>query len=279
MSTLDSASGQVQYDELKIYYPDDPDPEKAGQGLALAPLILQTLRADRAMYWLMSPAEQAAISYLLERLRPEVAIEIGTRFGGSLQVLSRFSGKVYSLDIDPAVPQRLDGLFPNVEYVIGPSDQTLPALIADLQSQGAGLSFVLIDGDHSAEGVKQDIDHILQYRPNTPLYIIMHDSFNPECRRGMASASWAACPYIHAVELDFVGGYINPSPAFRGELWGGLALGLLRPEPRQGRFEIVERAKLSFEIAAEAERRQLAHRRGGPRGLLETMIRTVTKRA
>src|SRR5512135_3720002 len=125
-------------------------------------------------YWMMSPAEQAALVFLLEHLRPKVAIEIGTRFGGSLQVLGQFCDRVYSLDINPEVPQRLDGRFPNVEYLVGPSAQTLPPLIDRLQREGAELSFTLVDGDHSAEEVRKDIDNLLQFRPTVPFYIITH---------------------------------------------------------------------------------------------------------
>ena len=91
------------------------------------PMLNQLLRSDHPLPWQMNPAEQAMMIYLLERLRPKVAIEIGTRFGGSLQVIAQYSERVYSLDIDPEVTDRLKGRFPNVEYLIGPSDQTLPA--------------------------------------------------------------------------------------------------------------------------------------------------------
>ncbi len=118
-------------------------------------------------------------------MRPKIAIEIGTRFGGSLQILARYCEKVYSLDIDPDVPRRLEGKYPNVEYIIGPSDETLPPLIERLQREGAELSFALVDGDHSATGVKADIDNLLKFTPTVPLYIIMHESFNPDCRNGL----------------------------------------------------------------------------------------------
>ena len=116
----------------------------------------------------MSPSEQVALIFLLEYLRPKVAIEIGTRYGGSLQVISHFSDSVYALDIDPKVPIRLKGKFTNVEYVIGPSTQTLPPLLEKLQRDHADLAFVLVDGDHSSEGIRKDIDNILQFRPTSP---------------------------------------------------------------------------------------------------------------
>ena len=256
ISTMHPTVGLAADDELKVYYPDDPDPQKAGQGLAFAPLAFQILETDSANYWLMSPPGQIAMIYLLEHLRPRVAIEIGTRFGGSLQVLSRYCDRVYSLDIDPEVPRRLAGRYANVEYIVGPSDQTLPPLIDRLNDERAEVGFVLVDGDHSAEGVRRDINNVLRIKPIVPLYIIMHDSFNPDCRRGQRESDWAGSPYVHAVELDFVGGTVNPSPEFAGELWGGLALGVLRPEPRRGRFEVIGRAERTYQDAAEVEWRR-----------------------
>jgi predicted O-methyltransferase YrrM len=96
MSIPDSAVGQRMDDPLKVYFNDDPNPEKAGLGLALAPFIYQDLPVKHSLYWMMSPAEQVALSFLLDRLRPKVAIEIGTRFGGSLQVISQYAERVYS---------------------------------------------------------------------------------------------------------------------------------------------------------------------------------------
>jgi Cephalosporin hydroxylase len=264
MSTSNQMFGQSDDEELRTYYPDDPDPQLAGRGLAYAPMVFRILEADHLDYWMMNPSEQIGLLYLLEHLRPKVAIEIGTKFGGSLQVLAQFCERVYSLDIDPDVPLRLKGKYSNVEYIIGPSDHTLPPLIHRLQSEQAELSFVLVDGDHSLEGVRKDIDNVLQFKPVVPVYIIMHDSFNAECRDGLTAANWAACPYVHAVELDFVAGNVSPTPSLRGQLWGGLALGILRPEPRRGRFEITARSDLTFQIAHKAEQsryRQPLHRR------------------
>ena len=176
--------GQTLSSDLKVYYADDPDPEKAGQGLALAPQIQVVLGQPELSYWMMSPAEQMAMVYLLEHLRPRVGIEIGTQFGGSLQVLAKYCDRVFSLDIDPDIPRRLAGEHSNVEYVIGPSRETLPPLLQRLSAEKAEIGFILVDGDHSPSEVEADINNILAYRPVVPLYVLMHDSFNPYCRRG-----------------------------------------------------------------------------------------------
>ena len=246
--------GQTLANDMKVYYSDDPDPGKAGQGLALAPQILAVLGQPELSYWMMSPAEQIAMVYLLEHLRPRVGIEIGTRFGGSLQVLAKYCDRVFSLDIDPDIPRRLAGKHSNVEYVIGPSRETLPPLLSRLSAEEAQVGFILVDGDHSAAGVEADINNILAYRPVVPFFVIMHDSFNPDCRQGLKEAKWADCPYVHVVELDFVPGTVNPSPTFRDQLWGGLALGILLPERRQGRFEVVGKANRTYERVLHSSR-------------------------
>jgi hypothetical protein len=229
--------------ELKIHYNDSPDTERAGNGPESFPLINESLGADSLLDWWMTPSERVALIFLLEHLKPKVAIEIGTMFGGSLQALARFCTRVYSIDTDPSVAHRLQGKFPNVEYLIGPSDQILPPLIDRLNQERAQLSFALVDGDHSAEGVRKDIDNLLRFRPTTPFYIVMHDSFNPQCRLGLRQAKWSASPYVHAMELDFVPGIVACAPAFRDQLWGGLALGILLPYERQGRFEITAKSE------------------------------------
>jgi methyltransferase family protein len=248
--SITSPVGLGLQDEIKVYYTDDPDPEKAGQGLAMAPFIYKILGQDSSNYWMMAPAEQAAFVFLLEHLRPCVAIEIGTRFGGTLQVLAKYCSKVYSLDIDPDVEKRLTGKYSNVEFIIGPSTKTLPLLIQKLQSENANLEFVLVDGDHSASGVEADINNVLAFKPtSTPLYITMHDSFNPQCRKGLLNAKWAENPCVRAVEIDFVAGSVNPSPSFREQLWGGIALAVLLPGKRESRFEVMQRSALTFNRA------------------------------
>ena len=91
----------------------------------------------------MSAAEQFVLAGVLERLRPEVALEIGTFQGGSLQVLSRFAGTVFSIDSDPRVQERLAPLFPGVRFHIGPSRDMIPAAFARMRDSGMRLGFAL----------------------------------------------------------------------------------------------------------------------------------------
>jgi hypothetical protein len=230
---------------------DSPSPETSSPLLSL-PMLDQVLPSNHRLPWQMNPAEQAMMIYLLERIRPKVAIEIGTRFGGSLQVIAQYAERVYSLDIDPEVTRRLQGRFPNVEYLIGPSDQTLPALVERLQREQEEVGFVLVDGDHTARGVCQDINHLLRMKPLVPIHILMHDTMNAVVRKGLTSADWQSCPYVHHVELDFVPGGVSRQPGFEGQLWDGFALAILKPTPRTGELKIVARSQMTFDAADRA---------------------------
>jgi len=94
------------------------------------------------------------------------------------------------------------------------------------------IGFILIDGDHSREGVGSDIGAVLKYVPVSSTVVLMHDSFNPECRRGIAEAPWQQSLHVHAVDLDLVPGvYWNP-PVHGSSLWGGLGIAILRNHKR-----------------------------------------------
>lgn len=191
--------------------------------------------------WIMQHEERSTLIHLLDRLSPSVAIEIGTAKGGSLSVLSHYAEKVYSLDINSH--SDLSSRFSNVEFIVGRSQITLPPLLQKLQADGIGIQFVLIDGEHTRDGVKQDIENLLQYKPLQPLYVVLHDSFNPNCRQGMIDASWESSSYVHAVELDFLTGRLEPDM----RMTCGFALALMLPWERQGKLNMSSDRHLLYE--------------------------------
>jgi hypothetical protein len=50
--------------------------------------------------WHMQFSEQAALLYMLQRLSPDISLEIGTFPGGSLGPIPRLSRDVFTFDID-----------------------------------------------------------------------------------------------------------------------------------------------------------------------------------
>jgi Methyltransferase domain len=181
--------------------------------------------------WHMSFSERAALMYALSRTNPDVSIEIGTFLGGSLRSIAAASRHVYTFDLDD---RTIPGMS-NVSFVAGDSSKTLPPIIDEINASDREINFILIDGDHSETGVKNDIANCLRYRPKKRATIIlMHDSSNPAVRKGIRDAPWAGNPYVHGIELDLVAGVLFNNEELRGQIWGGLAVAVVLPEKRSG---------------------------------------------
>jgi len=209
-------------------------------------------RYDRT--WYMETYERMALMALLQWLKPSCSIEIGTRDGGSLSVIAQNSARVFTLDLAPECSAAASH-FPNAEFIAGPSRETLPGVLRSIADQQLVLEFVLIDGDHSEEGVRGDIECILRYKPVKPCYILMHDSFNPFCREGMLSAAWEQSPHVHTVDVDFVPGKLHPpgetyqGQPHGGQMWGGMGLAVMRPEARVGPLKMLAGSDYLYKLA------------------------------
>lgn len=202
----------------------------------------------------MGRCERLAMERLLSALKPKLSIEIGTYLGGSLQVVAKNSQRVISLDMDDTIEGKLSSRFPNVEFVAGRTQETLPKLVSELNEKGESPDFVLVDGDHSLEGVRDDINSLLAIQPQRNMVIIMHDSFNPYCRAGMIGANWARCPYVDSVEIDFVPGVFfanSYDTAEAGSMWAGFGCAMLTPTPRTGELKIQQSHAAVFDAVKD----------------------------
>ena len=197
--------------------------------------------------WLMFPGERLALAGLLSQLKPEIAIEVGVYHGASTQLLSSYAKKVYALDIDPAARDHLEKRkLANVECIIGDSPKTIPALLDRLEQQGLAWNFVLIDADHRADAVRSDCRAFMR-RPPADCYVLMHDSFNPECRRGISTAGWSNFDYCHFFDLDLAVGNLGMHGKTYREMWRGFALAVLTPEQRNGPLVVSNDHQAVFE--------------------------------
>ncbi len=197
--------------------------------------------------WQMNHSERLGLTALLARINPTCSIEIGTYQGGSLSLISQYSKMVFSIDIDPSIPDKYKS-FANVSFFTGPSRSILPLLFDELDAAGIAVDFMLIDGDHSAEGIKADIRSLVSYVPKKPMFVVLHDGFNPECRRGMLEGGWSNSPYVQWVDLDFVPGrLIEHGGGGHGEMWGGLGCAYLSPEKRVGDLKVNASAQMMFD--------------------------------
>lgn len=211
--------------------------------------ISTDIRASSCEKWQMNESERMALTGLLARHSPERCIEIGTYCGGSLSLISQYSKMVFSIDTDDSIRSRFS--FSNVTFLTGYSTAILPYLLDELEKANIALDFVLIDGDHSANGVKADVECLLTYVPKKPIFVLMHDSFNPECRSGMLNAAWNTSLYCQWVDIDFVPGRVVETPGpFHGQLWGGLAAAYFLSSPRTGEPQVQQTAEQMFHMLA-----------------------------
>ena len=230
----------------------------------------------------MTACEWMSLQYILAGLRPKRAIEVGTYKGGSLQVLAHFCEHVASIDIDSSVPDALAGQFTNVTFYTGNSAELLPSVLQSNVQDRKPVGFVLIDGDHSTEGVRRDINALLSVPPSADMVVLMHDAFNPDCRAGILSADWELCPYVHEVEIDYIPGVYHQQAydtAAPRTMWGGFACALLKPESRKGDLVISQRQQGLFDAvrlqSSHAPQQRNLFQRAKAR--VRTLIKRVTR--
>jgi hypothetical protein len=142
------------------------------------------------------------------------------------------------------------------------------------------LGFVLIDGDHSTEGVRGDINAVLNHVPTRDVYVVFHDSFNPEARAGILSASWQECPYVHFVEVDYIPGVFHHKAfdtAQAGSMYGGLAVALMKPQKRTEPLVVHQSQEGLFDAIYQAS--CYVERPSPPKPMLWDRVRQVFSRA
>jgi|GEM_PF-6171834 len=240
-------------------------------------LLLDRLFPVSATFgWQMELCERAVIELLARRIRPQVAIDLGTASGGSLSAVAPFAKKIFSLDVkhSDALRHTIATTFPHCELVTGDSKVTLVELLRQLEAGDEALEFVLIDGGHSREQVQADFSNLIRHRPKTRLIAIGHDSFNPNCRQGMLEVDWASSPWVVSVELDAVPGILWQQAPITLQQWGGFLLVEMRHDGRKGgNLVINQRQQFKQELCASHTVHQ-----GTVSGTLALALRTARQR-
>jgi len=173
--------------------------------------------------WQMSLGERAAVEGVLAQLRPPLAIEVGSAQGACLRRIAAHAREVHSFDLEaPRLPMP-----PNVTLHTGDSHELLPRLLFELSEQERNVDFVVVDGDHSPSGVRQDLEDLLDATALARTVILIHDIANERVRSGVDAVRFEAWPKVAHVELDWVPGRLFAAPALRNELWFGLGLVIL----------------------------------------------------
>jgi hypothetical protein len=170
--------------------------------------------------WQMSSGEQAAIEGLLRRLEPGLAVEIGTAEGTAARHLAEQVGELHCFDLSPPSLE----LPSNVTMHVGDSHEQLPQALAEFAEKGRNVDFAVVDGDHSASGVRQDVEDLLDSPAVGRTVIVIHDTANERVRHGLDAVRFAAWPKVAHVHLDWIPGQLFREPGLENELWYGLGL-------------------------------------------------------
>jgi hypothetical protein len=223
--------------------------------------------------WQMAIGQRAALEGLLAQLAPKLSIEVGTAEGGSLRRIAANSGEVHSFDLHFQVDR---GEFDNVVFHEGDSHELLPKVLDQLASEGKSVDFALIDGDHSYEGVKADLEHLLASDAVTRTVIVLHDTMNEDVRAGIESVAFERMPKVAFTDLNFVLQY--QEAAALEELWGGF--GLVVVDSGQTNYRIFDESIiLRGRTPGRSADHTIAWRAGAPLRSARRRARKLAKRA
>ena len=85
----------------------------------------------------------------------------------------------------------------------------LPQTLRALQEQHKQVDFALVDGDHSAEGVRRDAQALLEADACAKTVVVFHDAANEDVRAGLEAMRFCEQPRVALALLDFVPGYLR----------------------------------------------------------------------
>lgn len=165
--------------------------------------------------WLMSTREKLGLIGLLELLKPKTVLEFGYHRGGATKWLSRYSGSLITVDVNEFVGQA-ENDFQNVRAW----NCTTQEALKRIKNDSLHFDLAIVDADHSRVAVASDIRGLLDHAN----LILMHDSCNPDCRKGMKDA--LKDQTSHAYYLDFITSIYK-----HDGLWGGLGLAYRSENP------------------------------------------------
>jgi predicted O-methyltransferase YrrM len=136
--------------------------------------LLELAMANKAQ---QKPKEfYGLLKAISEMQNNKIAVEIGSYDGGCLHAYVLLFEKVISIDLQNR--SRLK----EVDYIIGDSRKTLPMLKETIGGKNTKIDFLMIDGDHSYDGVKADFElyHKLVRKGGI---IAFHDILDTELHR------------------------------------------------------------------------------------------------
>jgi predicted O-methyltransferase YrrM len=175
----------------------------------------------------MTRAERLLLYTLAFCLRPRRYLEIGTLKGGSALLVNaaltslQAEGRLVCVDPKPEIePEHWKILEPRTTLLTGYSPDILARAC---EAAGGQFDFILIDGDHSYQGVLRDARGVLPYAADGA-YILCHDSFFADVARGIDEVVKQHAPEIVDFGTLTREVTVQTDSAGRAVEWGGLRL-------------------------------------------------------
>jgi predicted O-methyltransferase YrrM len=205
---------------------------------------LRLARQAQAHGAMQKVRELAPLIALLRRRRPKVVVEIGTARGGTFYAwckVAESDAVIVSIDLpggrfgggytgeDIAVLRRYGQAPQQLHFVQGDShdEQTKATLLEILNAKR--IDFLMIDGDHSYEGVKRDFEmYSPLVTPGCP--VAFHDILPHAADQGCeVDLFWTEVKddYLHT---EFIDPYCDSS----GRRYGGIGVLYWATQPRSG---------------------------------------------
>lgn len=181
----------------------------------------------------MLPPERVLLYALVFGLRPERCLEVGTLHGGSAMITVAAlddvgQGCLVCLDPQPRVTAEVwSGVAHRATLIEGCSPD---ALFEARRVAGGAFDIVLIDGDHSHDGVVRDLEGVMGVLASGG-HILMHDAHYVEVQQGIDETLRAhAGRLVDCGMLSRAGTRDQESEAVR---WGGIRVLRLAPQRSQ----------------------------------------------
>jgi predicted O-methyltransferase YrrM len=176
------------------------------------------------------PREQVLLYALVFAFAPERCLEIGVLHGGATRIIHAALsdlGRGCLVGIDPEPRIRIDWKTVADRTVLLTA-RSPEALKRAREIAGGPFDFVLLDGDHTADGARRDLEGLVDVTSPGAL-VLLHDAHNAEVERAVAGSLAAGLPYREAGMLARTPNRADPSAGTdpqTGELavWGGLQL-------------------------------------------------------
>jgi hypothetical protein len=154
--------------------------------------------------WQMSHRERMFAVGLVAALRPARTLEVGVWHGGYTKWLKKYSDSLVCVDM-------LKMIFFHDIFIQDFSDNAFKKLI----DEKAFFDLIVIDACHETENAYRDLKNAMQIGKT----ILLHDTYNEECRAGYCLALTEMAEKIEYLDLDAViGNYLSNGK------WGGLGL-------------------------------------------------------